>query len=260
MCREREPGERWEQQELGRGTRDRNSLSGLKPDSLNKCGWGRHFLRSRNTGGSAGREWCPMSSQLSESEVAQASQPSSASLDYLGKLIQSYIFYCIHIHIAIWICTCTIHVASIHLYYFPTPGFMYDKFIFSLEKYFLSMVDVLGTWQSLPSSSSRSGRASAQSEGFTKWLKNLNLRCDTIELLEESICKIFSDKLLLFSCSVLWLCNPMDSSMPGFPVLHHLPELAQTHVHWVGDAIQPSHPLSSPSHLAFNLYQHQGLF
>ena len=48
-------------------------------------------------------------------------------------------------------------------------------------------------------------------------------------------------------CSVaqlcLTLCNPMDCSMPGFPVLHHLPELAQTHVHWVGDAIQPSHPL-----------------
>ena len=41
------------------------------------------------------------------------------------------------------------------------------------------------------------------------------------------------------------LCNPMDSSMPDFPVLHHLPELAQTHVHWVSDAIQPSHPLSS---------------
>ena len=51
----------------------------------------------------------------------------------------------------------------------------------------------------------------------------------------------------------------MDYSRPGFPVLHHLPELAQTHVHWVGDAIQPSHPLSSPS-LAFNPSQHQGLF
>ena len=42
------------------------------------------------------------------------------------------------------------------------------------------------------------------------------------------------------------LCNPMDCSMPGFPVHHQLPELAQTHVHWVGDAIPPSHPLSSP--------------
>ena len=43
------------------------------------------------------------------------------------------------------------------------------------------------------------------------------------------------------------LCDPMDCHMPGFPVLHHLLEFAQTHVHWVGDAIQPSHPLLSPS-------------
>ena len=52
----------------------------------------------------------------------------------------------------------------------------------------------------------------------------------------------------------------MDCSTPGFPVHHQLPEFAQTHVHWVGDAIQPSHPLSSPSPPAFNLSQHQGLF
>ena len=56
------------------------------------------------------------------------------------------------------------------------------------------------------------------------------------------------------------LCNPMDCSMPGFPVLHHLPDFAQTHVHRVGDAIHPSHPLSSLSPPAFNLSQHQGLF
>ena len=58
----------------------------------------------------------------------------------------------------------------------------------------------------------------------------------------------------------LTLCNPMDCSTPGFPVHHHLLELAQTHVHWVGDAIQPSYPLSSLSPPAFNLSQHQGLF
>ena len=56
--------------------------------------------------------------------------------------------------------------------------------------------------------------------------------------------------------SCLTLCDPMDCSTPGFPVLHHLPELAQTHVHLVGDAIQPSHPLLSPSPPAFNLSQH----
>ena len=58
----------------------------------------------------------------------------------------------------------------------------------------------------------------------------------------------------------LTLCNPMDCSMPGFPVLHYLPELAQTHIHWLGDAIQPTHPLSPASPPALNLSQHQGLF
>ena len=66
------------------------------------------------------------------------------------------------------------------------------------------------------------------------------------------------------SCSVTelcsTLCDPMNCSTSGFPVLHHLPELAQTHVHWVGDAIQPSRPLLSPSSPAFNLSLHQGLF
>ena len=56
------------------------------------------------------------------------------------------------------------------------------------------------------------------------------------------------------------LCNPMNCSMPGLPVHHQLPESTQTYVHWVGDAIQPSHPLSSPSSPALNLSQHQGLF
>ena len=59
-------------------------------------------------------------------------------------------------------------------------------------------------------------------------------------------------------CPTLW--DSMDCSTPGFPDLHHLPKLVQTHVHWVGDAIQPSHPLSSPSPPAFTLSQHQGLF
>ena len=60
------------------------------------------------------------------------------------------------------------------------------------------------------------------------------------------------------SCLTLW--EPTACSTPGFPVHHQLPELAQTHVHWVGDAIQPSHPLTSPSSSAFNLSQLQGLF
>ena len=56
------------------------------------------------------------------------------------------------------------------------------------------------------------------------------------------------------------LCNPMDCSMPGLPVHCQLLEFTQTHVHKVGDAIQPFHPLSSPSPPAFNLSQHRGLF
>ena len=56
------------------------------------------------------------------------------------------------------------------------------------------------------------------------------------------------------------LCHPMNGSTPGLPVHHQLLEFTQTHVHWVGDAIQPSHPLSSPSPPALNLSQHQGLF
>ena len=53
------------------------------------------------------------------------------------------------------------------------------------------------------------------------------------------------------------LCDPMNRSTPGLPVHHQLPEFTQTHVHWVSDAIQPSHPLSSPSPLAPNPSQHQ---
>ena len=68
--------------------------------------------------------------------------------------------------------------------------------------------------------------------------------------------------LLLFSSvaqSCLTLFDPMDCSTPGFPVHHELPELTQVHVHQVSDAIQPSHPLLSPSPPAFNLSQHQGM-
>ena len=57
--------------------------------------------------------------------------------------------------------------------------------------------------------------------------------------------------------SCLTLCDPMDCSTPGFPVHHRLLELAQAHVHWISDAIQPSHPLSSPSPLALNISQHR---
>ena len=67
----------------------------------------------------------------------------------------------------------------------------------------------------------------------------------------------FQFSLVAQSCPIL--CDPMNCSTPGLPVHHQLPEFTETHVHPVGDAIQPSHPLSSPSS-AFSLSQHQGLF
>ena len=83
-------------------------------------------------------------------------------------------------------------------------------------------------------------------------------------LLFPGPCKLHPSELIPCCCSVAQLCpticNRMDCSTPGFPVLHHLLELDQTRVHWVGDAIQASCPLSFLSPPAFNLSQHQGLF
>ena len=80
---------------------------------------------------------------------------------------------------------------------------------------------------------------------------------------------IASASLFIDFCSVQFssvtqscptLCDPMNCSTPGLPVHHHLSEFTQTHIHWVGDAIQPSHPLSSPSPPAPNPSQHESLF
>ena len=68
----------------------------------------------------------------------------------------------------------------------------------------------------------------------------------------------FSSVQFTQSCPIL--CDPMNHSMPGLPVHYQLPKSTQTHVYRVGDAIQPSHPLSSPSPPALDLSQHQGLF
>ena len=75
---------------------------------------------------------------------------------------------------------------------------------------------------------------------------------------EEVTIKIFQFRSVFQSCPTL--CDPLGCSTPGLPVHHQLMELAQTHVHLVGDGIQPFHPLSSPSPPAFNHSQHQGLF
>ena len=87
--------------------------------------------------------------------------------------------------------------------------------------------------------------------------------------LTDNVCWVFCISPGFISSSIQFtsvaqscptLCDPMDYSTPGLPVHHQLLEFTQAHVHWVGDAIQPSHPLSSPSSPAFNLSQHQGLF
>ena len=73
-------------------------------------------------------------------------------------------------------------------------------------------------------------------------------------------CAFHSDQIRSVTQSCPTFYNPMNRSSPGLPVHHQLPELAQTHVHRVSDAIQPSHPLSSPSPPAPNPSQHQSLF
>ena len=79
-------------------------------------------------------------------------------------------------------------------------------------------------------------------------------------LFQHSIFSLLFSSVQFSSVAQSCPSNPMDCSTPGLPVHHQLPELTQTHVHWVGDAIQPSHPLLSPSPPAYNLSQHQGLF
>ena len=84
---------------------------------------------------------------------------------------------------------------------------------------------------------------------WTKEKKDTKLICDSYALGSS-----------VQSFSRVWLFNPMNLSTPGLPVHHQLPESTQTYVHRVGDAIQPSYPLSSPFPPALNLSQHQGLF
>ena len=91
------------------------------------------------------------------------------------------------------------------------------------------------------------------------WLLSISIFCLKI-LVPCSLEHHMYQSVSSVSRSCPTLCDPMDCSAPGFPVHHQLLDLAQTHVHWVGHAIQPSRPLSSPSPPAFNLSWHQGLF
>ena len=102
---------------------------------------------------------------------------------------------------------------------------------------------------------------------FTKSLKLVCLSfIFSMKKAEHVLKKFHLAELYFLCCSVAQscptLCDPtdLDWSMPGFPVLYYLLEFTQTQAHWVGDAIQPSHPLSAPSPPVLNLSQHQGLF
>ena len=115
-------------------------------------------------------------------------------------------------------------------------------------------VGALG-WEQYPQSCHpRVQRLFSLRESFNPGLSaSLSLQ-EEAKLLNQSLVKILSFPSVAQSCSTL--CNPMDCSTPGLPVHHQLPEFTQTHVHRVSDAIQPSHPLSSPSLPTFNLSQH----
>ena len=92
---------------------------------------------------------------------------------------------------------------------------------------------------------------------LAKCVSTITVPNRTVSLtLKFPVCHLFVVELL----SHVWLCDPMNCRMPGFPVLHYLPEFAQTHVHWVDYGMQPSHPLSPSSPFAFNHSKHQGLF
>ena len=89
------------------------------------------------------------------------------------------------------------------------------------------------------------------------WSKDASLK---VRGKQNLFSKCFMNLFSSVTQSCPTLCDPMNCSTPGFSVHHQLLIFTQTHVHWVGDAIQPSHPLSSPSPPALNLFQHQGLF
>ena len=94
--------------------------------------------------------------------------------------------------------------------------------------------------------------------GFADIYFRLRLSSEDIIIVQPYFCVLHQFSSVAQSCPTL--CDPMNRSTPGLPVHHHLPEFTQTHVHRISDAIQPSHPLSSPSPPAPNPSQHQSLF
>ena len=108
----------------------------------------------------------------------------------------------------------------------------------------------LQVWSLIRELRSHSSRGQKTTKNETKAI----LQQNSIKTLRKNCCCCPVTKLCLI------LCDPMDCSTPGFPDLHHLPEFAQTHVHWVGYTMKPSHSLSPTSPPALNISQHQGVF
>ena len=131
---------------------------------------------------------------------------------------------------------------------YTAPGHHIYKWIQARKRWPLKKKGWPARKQAASSPVSRTFRmGQGRAEGIRDWMPgNFGHSC---EMLHFPVAK-----------SCLTLCNHINCRMWGFPVLHYLPEFAQTHVHSVDDTIQPSHPLSSPSPPAFNLSQHQGLF
>ena len=143
---------------------------------------------------------------------------------------------------------------------------------------------IFSTWQHNTGQSPQN-RSISQVQGWIKWpevcvisvfwfflFSNLIWQSDDGCLFTSSFCfsaylargdiceQTRENRSSVQSLSCVQLFATMNRSMPGLPVYHQLPEFTQTHVHWIGDAIQPSHPLPFPSPPALNLSQHQGLY
>ena len=106
----------------------------------------------------------------------------------------------------------------------------------------------------------QTGTATLREQSLLQTKIGICISYDLVLLLLDITLKKISHQFSSVAQSCLTLCNPMNHSMAGLPVHHKLPECTQTHAHQVSDAIQPSHPLSSPSPPASNLSQHQGHF
>ena len=112
--------------------------------------------------------------------------------------------------------------------------------------------------QDMPIENSQTEKQKGEKKKRIDW--RISKSCGTNSKRETYVMVEYSIQFGSVPQSCLTLCDLMDHSMPGLPVHHQLPEFTQTHLHWVSDAIQPSHPLSSPSPPAFKLFHHQGLF